>query len=443
MRRGKRALLPGWRSAAFSCYGMPLPRARLRRSLPPDRQAPTMQIFLFDLLPYDRHFDEFKPQRFMPYPLSSGLCDPEIAARSYEQHLRVWEEMDRLGYDGVGLNEHHTTPHGLMNSPNVMAAAAAQRTQRLKFFILGNLLPLHNPLRIAEELAMVDCLSRGRVLSGFARGVPREYKVYQVPMAESRARFDEALDIILKAWTSDVFSHEGRFWSFKDVAIWPRPYQRPHPPVWIPFTGSQETIERAGAGNFGAAIHHASPGVIDDMIAHFARALARHGHRIRPEQICILADVWVADSAEQALEEYAAYYLYFNQVLWHHGSSAPGQGPVPAATGYVAASSYDYVRPENRPFVALDREKIRQMNLADIAAKVARGELAFGAPDAVAERLIALGERHGANVLLLNLNLGALPYELHLEQVRRFARDVLPKLHAHQVTRVPAAAAYA
>ena len=100
--------------------------------------------------------------------------------------------MDKLGFDGVGLNEHHTTPHGLMNSPNMMAAVGAQRTKKLKFLMLGNLVPLHNPLRIAEELAMADCMSRGRILSGFARGVPREYNVYGVPMAESRARFEEA-----------------------------------------------------------------------------------------------------------------------------------------------------------------------------------------------------------------------------------------------------------
>ena len=169
-----------------------------------------MQIFLFDLLPFDRHFDEFKPGRHMTFPLPKSYFDPETAARSYEQHLAVWEEMDRLGYDGVGLNEHHTTPHGLMNSPNMMAAAGAQRTKKLKFFILGNLLPLHNPLRIAEELAMADCISRGRIMAGFARGVPREYKVYDVPMAESRARFDEALAVILRAWQEDTFTPRGQ-----------------------------------------------------------------------------------------------------------------------------------------------------------------------------------------------------------------------------------------
>ena len=402
-----------------------------------------MKVFIFDLLAYGKHFDQYKATKYLPYPLANDHYDPEVAAQTYEQHLQAWEEMDKLGFDGVGLNEHHTTPHGMMNSPNMMAAVGAQRTKKLKFLILGNLLPLHNPLRIAEELAMADNISRGRIMAGFARGVPREYKVYDVPMAESRARFDEALDVILKAWTQDVFSHQGRFWSYKDIAIWPRPFQRPHPPVWIPFTGSQETIERAAAGNFGAAIHHTDRDVIDDMIVHFARSLAQHGHRISPQQLCILADTWVADDAAQAIEQYAPYFLYFNQVLWHHGSSSPGQRANPAAAGYVAATSHDYVRPENRAKVALDREKIRQTNLADVEAKVRSGELAFGSAKEVTERLIETAEHTGADSLLLNINVGAVPHAEHLAQVRRFGREVLPALQAHRVTRVPAAEAYA
>jgi hypothetical protein len=130
-------------------------------------------------------------------------------------------------------------------------------------------------------------------------------------------------------------------------------------------------------------------------------------------------------------------------VLWHHGSSAPGQKVNPAATGYVAATSHDYVRPENRTVVALDREKIRQMNRVDVEAKVAGGEYAFGSAKEVTERLIDTAEHVGADSLLLNMNLGAVPHELHLEQVRRFGREVLPRLQAHRVTRVPAAAAYA
>jgi len=397
-----------------------------------------MQIFLFDLLPFDRHFDEFKPGRHMPFPLPGSYFDPEVAARSYEQHLAVWEEMDRLRYDGVGLNEHHTTPHGLMNSPNIMAAAGAQRTKKLKFFILGNLLPLHNPLRIAEELAMADCISRGRIMAGFARGVPREYKVYDVPMAESRARFDEALEVILRAWQENTFTHEGKYWKYKDIAIWPRPYQQPHPPVWIPFTGSKETIECAAAGNFGAAIHHPHRGVVQDMIAYFGKKLSENGHRISPDQICMMTEAWVADSGAKAVDEYGPYFLYFNNVLWHHGGNPPGQKANPVAAGYVKSSSYDYVRPENAAEAVIDREKFRALDRPDVEAKVVSGELAFGNAKEVTERLIEQAEAVGANKLLINVNFGAMPNDLFMEQVRRFGREVLPRLQAHQVTRIPA-----
>ena len=157
----------------------------------------------------------------------------------------------------------------------MMAAVAAQRTKKLKFLMLGNLVPLHNPLRIAEELAMADTMSRGRILSGFARGVPREYNVYGVSMGESRARFEEAVDIILKAWTEPKFSYEGKFWSYKDIAIWPRPYTQPHPPVWVPFTGSKETIEWAGKHNFSAVIPDHHRGLTQDIVGYFAKQLAR------------------------------------------------------------------------------------------------------------------------------------------------------------------------
>ena len=226
-----------------------------------------MKVFLFDLMAYGGHFEDAKAAKLLPYPLPGHRFDREIGARTFEEHLEAWAEMDRLGFDGVGLNEHHTTAHSLMNSPNMMAAAGAQRTRNLKFLLLGNLLPLHNPLRIAEELAMADCMSRGRILSGFARGVPREYNVYGVPMAESRARFEEAVDIILKAWTEDSFSYEGKFWSFKDISIWPRPFTRPHPPVWVPFTGSKETIEWAGKHNFNAVIPRSSAACLRTSLA--------------------------------------------------------------------------------------------------------------------------------------------------------------------------------
>ena len=169
-----------------------------------------MKVFVFDLLAYGENLEHSRSAPELPYPLEPAFFKADVAVRTYAEHLAAWEEMDRLGYDGVGFNEHHCSPYGLMNSPNLMAAAAAQRTKRLKLLIYGNLLPLHEPLRLAEELAMIDCLSNGRLISGFARGIPREYQVHNVPLAESRARFEEAYEIVTRAWTEDVFSYSGQ-----------------------------------------------------------------------------------------------------------------------------------------------------------------------------------------------------------------------------------------
>src|SRR5215471_12541630 len=260
-----------------------------------------MKVFVFDLLAYGEQLDHLKVDNELPYPLSSKYFKPKVAARTYAEHLAAWEELDRLGYDGVGFNEHHCSPYGLMNSPNLMASAAAQRTRKLKLLIYGNLLPLHEPLRLAEELAMLDCLSEGRIISGFARGIPREYQVHNVPLAQSRERFEEAYEIVTRAWTEDVFSYSGKFWSYKDVALWPRPVQKPHPPIMIPIVGSQESIEWAAKHNVpitpGESRVH---GLQRDIIRYYAKCLAKHGHRITPQHLSIAGAAYIADSKAQA-----------------------------------------------------------------------------------------------------------------------------------------------
>jgi len=129
-----------------------------------------MQVFGFDLLPYPEHLDHLKVDGELPYPLPKRHFRPESAVSNYKEHLDAWALMDKLGFDGLGFNEHHTSPYGMMPSPNLIAAAASQRTERMKLLIYGNCLPIHEPLRLAEELAMLDCLTDGRLISGFVRG---------------------------------------------------------------------------------------------------------------------------------------------------------------------------------------------------------------------------------------------------------------------------------
>jgi alkanesulfonate monooxygenase SsuD/methylene tetrahydromethanopterin reductase-like flavin-dependent oxidoreductase (luciferase family) len=391
-----------------------------------------VKVFVFDLLPYAEHLEHLKEGRELPWPLPRRHFKPDVAVRTYEEHLAAWEAMDRIGYDGVGFNEHHTSPYGLMNSPNLMAASAAQRTQRLKLLIYGNLLPLHDPLRLAEELAMLDCLSSGRIVSGFARGIPREHNVYRVPLRDSRARFEEAWEIIRRAWTEEVFSFSGRFWSYENVAIWPRPVQQPHPPVWVPVTGSKETIEWAGRHDIPI-----TPGLVrtrglrEDIIRYYARCLAQHGHRLTPEHLIVQASAYVADSKAQAVREAGPYTLYFNQTLFSHGNIS--EASLQRDAGYLSSASFDYVRPENLSSVSGDRERFRGMTMADLERDAE--QMPWGTADEVVERIIAAADHAGANTVLVNMNRGAMPHEMFMEQVQRFGTKVLPALQAHQVTR--------
>jgi alkanesulfonate monooxygenase SsuD/methylene tetrahydromethanopterin reductase-like flavin-dependent oxidoreductase (luciferase family) len=396
-----------------------------------------MKVFVFDLLAYGENLDHLKVGAELPYPLSQRHFKADVAVRTYAEHLDAWEEMDRLGYDGVGFNEHHCSPYGLMNSPNLMAAAAAQRTKKLKLLIYGNLLPLHEPLRLAEELAMLDCLSNGRLISGFARGIPREYQVHNVPLAESRARFEEAFEIVTRAWTEDVFSYQGKFWSYKDVAIWPRPVQRPYPEIWIPIVGSKESIEFAGRHDIPITPGLGGGGLRDDIITYYAKCLANAGHRITPNHLSLGINAYVADSKARAVKEMAPYHLYFNRTLFSHGNFT--ETALQRQAGYSSQSSTDYVRPQNQRAAALLREDFRNLTHADVERQAEN--LPWGTPKEVTERIIAAAEGAGANMVQISLNRGAMPQEMFLEQIRRFASDVLPALQAHQVKRVPAAEA--
>lgn len=394
-----------------------------------------MKVFIFDLLAYGENLDHIKQGTELPYPLSREHFKADVAARTYAEHLEAWEALDRLGYDGVGFNEHHCSPYGLMNSPNLMAAAAAQRTKKLKLLIYGNLLPLHEPLRLAEELAMLDCLSNGRIISGFARGIPREYQVHNVPLSQSRERFEEAYEIVTRAWTEDVFTYTGKYWSYKDVALWPRPIQKPHPPIMIPIVGSQESIEFAGKHNIGITPGLAGGGLRDDIIRHYARSLKAAGHRITPDHLSLALNAYVADTKAQAVKEVAPYHLYFNRTLFSHGSFT--ETAAQRQAGYVEQNSTDYVRPENQRAAALLREDFRNMTFESFQKQAEH--LPYGTASEVAERIIAQAEHAGANMVQIGLNRGAMPHEMFMEQIRRFAEGVLPRLQAHEVKRVRAA----
>ena len=282
-------------------------------------------------------------------------------------------------------------------------------------------------------------MSRGRILSGFARGVPREYNVYDVSMAESRARFEEAVDIILKAWTEPKFSHEGKFWSVqghRDLAA-----------------------ALSAAASAGVDAVHRLEG--NHRVGRQAQLQRRHsrsspradaGHRrlLTPSSsrrtatrsrrsTCASSPtpMW-RRTAPTAIKEYSPYYFYFVHTLWHHGSLEKAV----AAEGHrlsvvVVARLHQAGEPRRRG--RRPRGRCRRPRWPTSSARSTSGELSWGSPKDVADKLIAGAERMGANSLLLNMNVGAMAHDVFLEQIRRFGKEVLPRLQAHQVKRVPAA----
>ena len=210
-----------------------------------------MKSIFFHLMPYRDLPEDFEERYESVWvtPPNSELCDPQRVAQYYKWNLDELELADRLGYDGLGVNEHHQNAYGFMASPNLMAAALARRTpNNSAILVLGNTLALYQPaLRVAEEFAMLDCLTDGRLAAGFPVGTSMDVnRCYGVTPSETRPRFYEAHDLIMKAWTQPgPFAYNGRFNKLRYVNPWPQTLQKPHPPVWLAGGGSVETWEMA------------------------------------------------------------------------------------------------------------------------------------------------------------------------------------------------------
>jgi len=390
-----------------------------------------MQVFVFDWTAYAENVDHFRQDGEMPRLVKEHF-DPKVAANTYRNHIEAWQEMERQGFDGIAINEHHCTPFGLGNSPNLMAAALSQLTEKIKILIYANLLPIHEPLRLAEEIAMLDCMTDGRLICGVGRGAPREYKIFNVPMSESRSRFNEAYEVMHRAWTQDRFSFEGEHYKFEDVSIWPRPMQQPHPPIWIPLTGSKESIE--WAAEHDAAI---TPGVFagamrEDTIRYFAECQAKYGRKVDPNKISVMVDCYVADSKQQAIDEYGGHLMYlFNTLLRYN---QVWQKDVKKAK-YYSSTAFEHLREGTKGTLAEDDTVFNEWTMETVAG--AAQQMPLGTADEVVERIVAECDDAGANNVLLVCNRGDIPHDKYMDQIRRIGEEVLPRLQAHNVTFVP------
>jgi alkanesulfonate monooxygenase SsuD/methylene tetrahydromethanopterin reductase-like flavin-dependent oxidoreductase (luciferase family) len=361
--------------------------------------------------------DERRKHRSAWVVLPNSLYDPKKGAEEYQSYLDQLTYAEELGFDAIGVNEHHQTAYGMMPAPNLIASALIQRTKKIKVAILGRALPLvSNPVTIAEEFAMLDNLSRGRIIAGFVRGIGTEYHAMGLNPAFSLERFQEAHDLIVGAWTRPgPFAFDGEHYNLRYVNLWPRPYQTPHPPIWIPSMGSAETIRWASAPErkYPFLITFSAQELVMRYLGLYREQARQQGYEASGDQLGWAAPIYVADTDEQAREEARApAESLFNDYL-----SNPWEMLLPP--GYTSLSS---TKNTIRVRKALGLGT-RRLTIDDL---VGSGTVVAGSPRTVREAIERMRDATGFNVLVAMLQFGVMNDELTRRNMERFAADVMP-----------------
>jgi alkanesulfonate monooxygenase SsuD/methylene tetrahydromethanopterin reductase-like flavin-dependent oxidoreductase (luciferase family) len=377
-----------------------------------------MKFTCFHLMPYrPLDFAARAHERSAWVVLPNSLYDPQKGADEYESYINQLVSAEALGFDIIGVNEHHQTAYGLMPAPNLIASALIQRTRRVKIAILGRALPLtNNPLTIAEEFAMLDNLSRGRIITGFVRGIGTEYHATGLNPGFSHERYQEAHDLIVSAWTRPgPFEFEGEHFNFRYVNIWPRPYQQPHPPIWVPSQGSSETIRWAAdpARKYPFLVTFSPEELVARYLNMYRDQARQLGYEAAGDQLGWAAPIYVADTDERAMAEArAGAETLFNEYLHN-----PWEMLLPP--GYMSLESMKRTMQMRKALGS----RARNLTIEELAGN---GTVMVGSPKTVRERIARMRERTGLDILVSMLQFGVMPDDLVKRNMEMFAAEVMP-----------------
>jgi alkanesulfonate monooxygenase SsuD/methylene tetrahydromethanopterin reductase-like flavin-dependent oxidoreductase (luciferase family) len=370
----------------------------------------------------------------MPYPfippedtfesvrvtLPNRVYDPEAGYQLYHKYFDIYRRADELGLD-IMINEHHSTATCVVPAVTPMLAIVARETKQARLLALGN--PIANrrqPVRVAEEMALVDVISQGRLDSGFVRGVPQELSAGNSNPVDMKQRFWEAADLIVKAWTTHdgPFSWEGEFFHHRQVNIWPRVYQEPHPPIWVPTQTPSSAVEIAERGYTLATILNGWEGARKMFDAYRRRSL-ECGIEPRLDKLayCGLVHVGRDDREGYAGGRKLQWYLQHNKVAWQF-SDVPGYIDVRAR----AAMSRQRAQSggASNPMAHFGASSLEDLT---------KGGFFFaGSPNTVFEQMCEFYEKvDGFGHFLMMMQGGLMGYDLAATSMERFAHEVLPR----------------
>jgi alkanesulfonate monooxygenase SsuD/methylene tetrahydromethanopterin reductase-like flavin-dependent oxidoreductase (luciferase family) len=375
-----------------------------------------MKSHWFHLMPYKYLPDDF-PQKHKSVwvDVPSELYDPVKGHELYNEYLDELEYADRVGFDGVIVNEHHSNAYGLMPSPNIMLACLARRTNRAALTVIGNSLALYNPpIRVAEEMAMLDVISGGRFVAGFPVGssMDTNFAYGQTP-ATLREKYREAHELVMKAWTTpEPFTFNGKYTQLRYVNIWPRPLQKPHPPVWIPGGGSVETWDFTAQHNYGYAFlsYFGYKPALETMKGYW-EAVARNGRDLNPYRGGYLQLIAISETDEQAEKEYSEAASYFYHRCLHvpdYFAVAPGYMTLKTLKALKSPFSFDYLG------------KLKWKDFVN------EGYIIAGSPKTVRERLSQVVKDMNVGHVMTLLHFGNLSREQTMKNTDLYAKEVMP-----------------
>ncbi len=377
-----------------------------------------MELYHFTEFPWP-HLppdDEFASMRLS---LPSRYYDPKIGADLYNMYLDTYVLADELGINCM-INEHHQTATCLNSSGPVALAIVARQTRNARLCILGNpAANLADPIRCAEEMAMIDNISYGRLECGFVRGVPYELFASNANPTETKERLWESIDLIIRAWTSHdgPFNYEGRWLHKRQVNVWPRPYQQPHPPIWTTGGSDVEHGFKTVSRGFTFAMFLTPVDVLAKMFNGVREMCRKEGH-VEPadDQFAFMPLVAVGETEEEARRVIDGVFWYVT-----HNKSEP---QFRAPPGYV--QRHLYANFLTGKFSGGRTDAIRKMGMEYFRENHVA---LYGTPDRVADQICALYDKVGGfGHLIAMLHAGGMDYATTAKSMTLFAKEVMPRI---------------
>ena len=377
------------------------------------------------------HLPDQNSYRSIRVDLPNRYCEPEVAHDLYNRYLDLWCACDEIGLE-IMLNEHHQTATCMVPAAPIMLGILARQTKKARLLILGNPLPNRNqPVRVAEEMALVDVISKGRVECGFVRSVPYEAAAANILPYRGTERLWEAHDLILKAWTTHdgPFNFEGNWYHHRQVNIWPRPYQQPHPPVWIT-CGSVGTAQAVAEKGYVIGVLNTgftrTPAIFD---AYRKRA-AERGWEAKPDRFAYMALIGVGETKEEGFRRAHQIADYSRTTpranMWDF--NPPGYNPLPLSGKIMQPAA------AKGPGVSVFPVEYRNGGKVDVTKAsvddfIDAGLVFAGTPDMVFDQMKQFYDHVGGFGHLLMMGQGGhISHQDTVANLSLFSKEVLPRL---------------